>query len=46
MKKAKNVLTLQYGGPYNTETDPLICSADQLTGLYMIGSSVMKELML
>ena len=28
------------------ETDPLICSADQLTGLYMIGTSVMKELIL
>ena len=26
------------------ETSPLICSADQRTGFYMIGSSAMKEL--
>ena len=32
------------GGPYQIETSPLICSASQWTGFYMIGSSVMKEL--
>ena len=28
------------------ETSPLICSANQWTGFYMIGTSVMKELKL
>ena len=32
------------GGPYHTETSPLICSVNQWTGFYMIGASVMKEL--
>ena len=32
------------GGPYHIETNPLICSANQWTGFYMIGTSVMKEL--
>ena len=32
------------GGPYYVETNPLICSADQWTGFYMIRTSVMKEL--
>ena len=32
------------GSPYHIETSPLICSANQLTGFYMIGNSVMKEL--
>ena len=32
------------GGPYHIETSPLICRANQCTGLYMIGTSVMKEL--
>ena len=34
------------GGPYHIKTSPLICSASQWTGFYMIGSSVMKELIL
>ena len=29
---------------YHIETSPLICPADQWTGLYMIGTSIMKEL--
>ena len=36
----------RYGGPNHTETSPLICRANQLTGFYMIWTSVMKELML
>ena len=32
------------GSPYHIETSPLICSANQWTGFYMIGTSVMKEL--
>ena len=31
-------------GPYHIETSPLICRANQWTGFYMIGTSVMKEL--
>ena len=31
-------------GPYHIETNPLICSANQRTGFYMIGSFVIKEL--
>ena len=31
-------------GPYHIETSPLICIANQWTGFYMIGASVMKEL--
>ena len=30
---------------YHTETSPLICRANQWTGFYMMGTSVMKELM-
>ena len=30
-------------GLYHLETSPLICSANQRTGFYMIGTSVMKE---
>ena len=33
------------GGRYYIETSPLICSANQWTGFYMITASVMKELM-
>ena len=29
-------------GPYHIETSPLICSANQWAGFYMIGTSVMK----
>ena len=32
------------GGPYHIETSPLTCHANQSTGFYMIGTSVMKEL--
>ena len=32
------------GGPYHIENSPLICYANQWTGFYMIGTSVMKEL--
>ena len=32
------------GGRYHIETSPLICSANQWTGFYMITASVMKEL--
>ena len=34
------------GGPYHIETSPLICCANKWTGLYMIGTTVMKELIL
>ena len=34
------------GGPYHTETSPLICTANQWTGFYMIRTSIMKELLL
>ena len=32
------------GCPYHIETSPLIYRANQWTGFYMIGTSVMKEL--
>ena len=32
------------GGPYHIETSPLIYKANQWTGFYIIGTSVMKEL--
>ena len=32
------------GGPYHIEASPLICSANQWTVSYMIGTSVLKEL--
>ena len=32
------------GGPYHVETSPLICSANQWTGFYMIGTFFIKEL--
>ena len=41
------IITIQLfhdGGPYHTETSLLICSANQWTGFYIIGTSVMKEL--
>ena len=34
------------GGFYHIETSPLTCKANQWTGFYMIGTSVMKELLL
>ena len=33
-------------GPYHIETSTLICPANQWTGFYMRGTSVMKELMI
>ena len=39
-----NVKLFHDGGPYHIETSPLICSANQWSGFYMIGTSVMKEL--
>ena len=38
-------LTLCVGGPYHIETSPLICSANQWAGFYMIGTSVVQGLM-
>ena len=32
------------GGPFHKETSSLICSANQWTGVYIIGASVIKEL--
>ena len=32
-----------FGGLYHIETSPLICRANQWTGFYMIGISVIKE---
>ena len=32
------------GGPYRIETGPFICSANQWTGFYKIGTAVMKKL--
>ena len=32
------------GGLYHIEISPLICSTNQWTRFYMIGTSVMKEL--
>ena len=32
-------------GPYQIETSPLICTANQWTGLNVTGTSVMKKLM-
>ena len=37
-------LTLSWRSPYHIETSPLICSANQWTGFYMIWTSIMKEL--
>ena len=34
------------GGHFLIETSPLICSTNQQTGFYMIGTSAFKELML
>ena len=34
------------GGPYHINTSPLICRANQWTGFYMIGTSVMKGLIM
>ena len=36
--------TFHGGGPCHIETSPLICWANQWTGFYMVGITVMKEL--
>ena len=38
-----NIWLFHDGGPYHIETSPLICSPNQWTGFYMIGTSVMKK---
>ena len=38
-----SVYLFQDVGLYHIETSPLICSANQWTGFYIIGTSVMKE---
>ena len=38
------ILLFHDGDRYHIETSPLICRANQLTGLYMIMAPVMKEL--
>ena len=40
----KNVELFHDGGPYYIENSQLICSVDQWTGYYMIGTTVIKEL--
>ena len=37
------VLCFHDGGPYHIETSSLIRNANQWTGFYMIGTSIMKE---
>ena len=37
-------ILFHYGGCYHIETSPLIYSANQLTGFYMITASIMKDL--
>ena len=32
------------GSPYHIDTSPMVCTANQWIGSYMIGTSVMKEL--
>ena len=41
---AKGFNLFDDGGPYHTETSPLICEAYQWIGFYMIGTIVAKEL--
>ena len=40
----QNIYLIHDRGPYHKETSPLICRANQWTGFYMIGTSVMKVL--
>ena len=42
LRNLKNVK--EAGGRYHIETSPLICSANQWTGFYMITATVIKEL--
>ena len=41
---SKYYYLFQDGGRYHIETNPLICSANQWTGFYMITASVLKGL--
>ena len=43
-KYLKKTYFFHNGGPYNIETSPLICSANQWTDFYITGTWVMKEL--
>ena len=45
MKISYRVNSLHDGGPYHVETSPMICRANQWTGFYVIGTSVVKGLM-
>ena len=40
----QNVKLFHGGGLYHIETSPLICSANEWTGFYMIETSAKKEL--
>ena len=44
LKNLNKVLTLSWRRPLYIETTPLICSANQWTGFYMIAASIMKGL--
>ena len=43
-KKKPFIQLFRDGGPYHIETSPLVCKANQWTGFYIIGTSVLKEL--
>ena len=40
LNKLKHFLLFHDGGPYRTKTRPLICTANQWTGLHIIGTSI------
>ena len=42
----RNIYLFRDGGPYHIETSPLICSVNQWAGFYLVGISVMKELLI
>ena len=39
-----NIYFLHGGGPYHVETSPWTCSGNQWIGFYLIGTSIMKDL--
>ena len=43
-ERSLELLTLTYGGPYHIADGLFICRANQWTGFYMVGTSVMKDL--
>ena len=48
-RDSENIVTIDYelshdGDSYHMETSPFICTVNQWTGFYMIGTSTMKEL--